>query len=148
MKALTFHDTGSNVTMVRNELAKKLGLAGTDVKNRLVRSGGDVMDWETKAYKVPLLNSDGRVVILTAMGVGRNLSLEIKPTSVEPALKVFSQIPDLKSIKRPSGMVDLHIGLNFMEVQPVEVARKEGLSLWKSKLRPGYLLGELIQKFG
>ena len=60
MVALAFHDSGSNVTMIRNELAKKLGLVGTDVKNKLVRTCGDAMDWETKSYKVPLLNSDGR----------------------------------------------------------------------------------------
>ena len=81
------------------------------------------------------------------MGV-EEISSEIKPAKVEPALKVFSQIQDLKSIRRPSGTVDMLIGLNFMEVQPVEVARKEGLSLWKSKLGPGHLLGEHIQKFG
>ena len=126
--------------MIRNELAKKLGLVGTDVNNKLVRTCGDAMDWETKSYKVPLLNSDGNVVILTAMGVDE-ISSEIKPAKVEPALKVFSQIQDLESIRRPSGTVDMLIGLNFMEVQPVEVARKEGLSLWKSKLGPGYLLG-------
>ena len=115
---------------------------GTDVKNKLVRSGGDTKDWETKSYKVPLLNSDGKLIILTAMGVDE-ISSEIMPAKVEPALKVFSQFPDLKlkSIRRPSGTVDLLIGLNFMEVHPVEVARKEGLSLWKSKLGPGYLLG-------
>ena len=37
--------------------------------------------------------------------------------------------------------MDLLIGLNNMEVQPEEVAREEGMSLWKSKLGPGYLLG-------
>merc|ERR1711888_552073 len=69
------------------------------------------------------------------------ISSEIKPAEVKPAMKVFPQIPDINSIRRPSGTVDLLIGLNFMEVQPEEVARKKGLSLWKSKLGPGYLLG-------
>merc|ERR1712121_39427 len=68
-------------------------------------------------------------------------SSEIKPTEVEAALEVFPQIESLSSIKRPSGSVDLLIGLNYIEVQPEEVERKQGLSLWKSKLGPGYLLG-------
>ena len=55
MPVLMFHDNGSNMTMIRNELAKKLGLAGCEVKQKLVRSGGDVMDWKTTAYKVLLL---------------------------------------------------------------------------------------------
>merc|ERR1711888_65243 len=93
MKALAFQDTGSNVTMIRNELAKKLSLVGTDVKNKLVRTCGDVIDWETKSYKVPLLNSEGNVIILTAMGV-EEISSEIKPAKVEPALKIFPQNPD------------------------------------------------------
>ena len=109
--------------MVRNELAEKLGLAGSDVKHKLVRSGGDAMDWETKSYKIPLLNSEGRKVVLTAMGVDE-ISSEIKEANVEPALKVFQEIPDLESIKRPSGRVDLLIGLNFQEVQPTKVAQE------------------------
>ena len=39
MPALAFHDNGSNVTMIRRELAEKLGLAGSKVKQKLVRSG-------------------------------------------------------------------------------------------------------------
>ena len=59
MVALTFYDNGSNVTMIRNELAEKLGLSVCEVKQKLVRAGGDVMDWDTKAYIVPLLTKDG-----------------------------------------------------------------------------------------
>ena len=66
MPALAFHDNGSNVTMIRNKLAEKLGLAGCEVKQKLVRSGGDIMDWKTTAYKVPILNSNGKVTVLTA----------------------------------------------------------------------------------
>ena len=71
------------------------------------------MDWETKAYKVPILNNDGKVVVLTAMGM-EEISSEIKPAEVKPALKVFPQIPDINSIRRPSGTVDLLNALNFM----------------------------------
>ena len=85
MPALVFHDNGSNVTMIRNELAKKLGLAGCEVKQKLVRSGGDTMDWKTTAYKVPILNSNGKTIVLTAMGMDV-ISSEIKPAEVKPAL--------------------------------------------------------------
>ena len=98
------------------------------------------MDWDTKAYNVPLITNDGKIVVLTAMGVDE-ISSDIKLANIEPALEVFPQIPDLESIKRPSGKVDLLVGLNFAEVQPWEVERKGGLSLWKSNLGPGYLLG-------
>ena len=69
------------------------------------------------------------------------ISSHIEPADVEPALNVFPQIPSLASIKRPSGKVDLLIGLNFLEVQPREVAREKGLSLWESSFGTGYLLG-------
>ena len=98
------------------------------------------MDWDTKAYKVPLIKKDGGKVILTAMGFPE-ISSEIEPADVEPALNVFPQIPSLESMKRPSGKVDLLIGLNFLEVQPKEVAREGGLSLWESSYGTGYLLG-------
>ena len=39
MPALAFHDNGSNVTMIRRELAEKLGLAGCKVRQKLVRLG-------------------------------------------------------------------------------------------------------------
>ena len=45
--ALAFYDKGSNVKMIRNELAEKLGLKSHNVKHKLVRSGGDVMVWDT-----------------------------------------------------------------------------------------------------
>ena len=69
------------------------------------------------------------------------ISSEIEPAEVEPAMKVFPQISNIESIKRPSGKVDLLIGLNFLEVQPKEVAREGGLSLWESNFGTGYLLG-------
>ena len=139
-KAFAFYNKGSNVTMIRNEMAEKLGLDGYDMKQKPVRSGGDMMDWDTKAYFVPLITNDEKKIVLMAMGVDE-ISLEIELANVEPALEVFPQIPDLQSIKRPSGKVDLLVGLNFLEVQSWEVERKGGLSLWKSKFGTGYLLG-------
>ena len=55
------------------------------------------------------------------MGV-EEISLEIEPTNVKLALKVFPEIPDLKIVCQPSGKVDLLIGLNYFEVQPRDVA--------------------------
>ena len=77
---------------------------------------------------------------MLAMGV-EEISSEIEPTNVRPALKVFPEIPDLQSVHRPSGKVDLLIGLNYLEVQPREVARVGGLSLWESRFGSGHLLG-------
>ena len=73
--------------------------------------------------------------------MGAEISSEIEPTNVKTALKVFPEIPDLKSVHRPSGKVDRLIGLNYLEVQPRQVARVGGLSLWESRFGSGYLLG-------
>ena len=77
--ALAFYDKGSNVRMIRNELAEKLGLKSRNVKQKLVHSGGDVIDWDTKAYYVHLITKEGEEVVLLAMGV-EEISLEIEPT--------------------------------------------------------------------
>ena len=126
--------------MIRNELAEKLGISGYDVKQKLVRSGGDVMDWDIKAYNVRLMTKDGEDVVLLAMGVDE-ISSMIEPATVKPALEVFPQISNLESVRWPNGKVDLLIGLNYLEVQPWEVAREGGLSLWESRFGSGYLLG-------
>merc|ERR1712239_7486 len=42
-EALVFYDIGSNVSMIRDEMANKLGLKGRPVKQKLVRSAG--MSW-------------------------------------------------------------------------------------------------------
>merc|ERR1712121_219654 len=139
-EALVFFDKGSNVSMIREELANKLGLKGLPVKQKLIRSGADVMDWDTKAYKVPLIKKDGSRVIITAMGFSE-ISSEIEPADVGAAMNVFPQIPSLASIKRPSGKFDLLVGLNCLEVQPKEVAREKNLTLWESDYGTGYLLG-------
>ena len=67
-EALVFFDKGSNVSMIRDEMANKLGLEGLPVKQKLIRSGADVMDWETKAYKVPLIKKNGSKMIITRWG--------------------------------------------------------------------------------
>merc|ERR1711872_1038689 len=108
-EALVFFDKGSNVSMIRDEMTNKLRLEGLPVKQKLVRSGAYVMDWNTKAYKVPLIRKDGSRRVITAMGVPE-ISSEIEPADVRAAMDVFPQIPSLASIKRPSGKVDLLIG--------------------------------------
>merc|ERR1712121_527160 len=140
MEALVFFDKGSNVSMIRDEMANKLGLEGLPVKQKLVRSGADVMDWDTKAYKVPLIKKDGSRMVITAMGFSE-ISSEIEPANVGVAMNVFPQIPSLASIERPSGKLDLVVGLNCLEVQPKEVAREKNLSLWESDYGTCYLLG-------
>merc|ERR1711951_158691 len=92
-EALVFYDKGSNVSMIRDEMANKLGLEGLPVKQKLV------MDWETKAYKVPLIKKDGGKVIITAMGFPE-ISSEIESADVGPAMNVFPQIPSISSIRR------------------------------------------------
>merc|ERR1711888_493815 len=139
-EALVFYDKGSNVSMIRDEMASKLGLKGRPVKQKLVRSGADVMDWDTKANNVPLIKKDGSKVIITAMGFP-DISSEIEPADVGAAMNVFPQIPSIASIKRPSGKVDLLVGINCLKVQPKEIAREKNLSLWESDYGTGYLLG-------
>ena len=126
--ALALYNKGSKLTMIRNELAEKLGLQSRDVKQKMVRSGRDVKAWDTKAYNVCLMTKDWEDVVLLAMGVDE-ISLEREPANVKPALKVFPQIPNLQSVRRLSGKVDLLIGLNYLKVQQREVAREGGLSL-------------------
>ena len=105
-----------------------LRLKSRNVKQKLVRSGGDMIDWDTKAYNVRLITKKGEEVVLLAMGV-EEISSEIEPTNVRLALNVFQEIPDLQSVHQPSGKVDLLIGLNYLKVQPREVAQVGGLSL-------------------
>ena len=95
--ALALYNKGSKLTMIRNELAEKLGLQSRDVKQKMVRSGRDVKAWDTKAYNVCLMTNDGEEAVLLALGVDE-ISSVIEPANIKPALRVFLQNANLESV--------------------------------------------------
>ena len=59
-RVMTFFDSGSNVNLVTEEFARRARLKGQPVLQSLVMTGGQVSDWSTKAYFVPLIDRWGK----------------------------------------------------------------------------------------
>ena len=57
----TFFDSGSNINMIRESFARKAGWKGQPVLQSLFTTGGQVKEWRTKAYHVPLVDRGGKV---------------------------------------------------------------------------------------
>ena len=137
-EATVLWDTGSTVSLVRNEFAEKAGLEGTDCQFQLTGVGGQMSDFKTKMYVVPLLNREGKKTVVNAFGI-QSITAELEPV----VTKKFAQIFGLKNnqLRRPAGEVDLLVGMNHAEFLPVMKQESRGLVLYSSKFGSGYLLG-------
>ena len=124
-----FFDPGSNTTMVRHSFAQRLGLIGRDYETSLVRTGGDIVRWKTKAYFLRFVNTNGDISVLIGLGVD-TISTALHPVDVTPALQLF------KEVASP----DVLVGFNHMEIFPQEMGRVGALALWESQFGTGFML--------
>ena len=53
-EATTLYNECGNGTMISNEFAAKMSPKGRPVKQKMVCTGGDLVDWATKAYLVKI----------------------------------------------------------------------------------------------
>jgi uncharacterized Zn ribbon protein len=65
-----FLDSGAQVSLIRNAVAKNLKLKGKDANVTITKVGGEEEEIQTKIYKVPLLSLDNNSVHhVTAIGI-------------------------------------------------------------------------------
>merc|ERR1711872_1164484 len=88
----TFFDTGSNVNLIRESFAKKAGLKGQPVLESLFTTGGQVTEWKTKAYYIPLVDRGGKVHKVMAYSIGIIMS----PTEDVELRLALKEFPELK----------------------------------------------------
>ena len=142
-QASTFYDAGSNVNLVRESFARKARWKGQPVLQSLFMTGGQVNEWRTKAYYVPLVDRHGKVHKVMACSIGI-ITSPTKDGDLRLALKVFPEIKNYCMIARPTGDVDLLLGIQDADLHPYLAKPskhcKGKLRLLTSRFGTGYLL--------
>ena len=129
-----FWDRGANFTVVRKAHAEALGLEGTDVCHDVVRTGGDGVEWNTKAYNVRIPGPDGDVKVLMAMGVDV-ISVPLRDVDLSHVADLFPEVDEIgDKLRRPVGNIDLMVGASHQELFPKEVERQGGIAIFQSSL--------------
>lgn len=111
-----FHDlsvffySGSNLTMITHGAARKLGLKGTDVCISLTKVGNVTEKIESKIYRVPLTDMEGKEWLVEAVGLD-HITSEVSKVDKKEMAEVLGV--DACQIERPSGRIDMLIGADY-----------------------------------
>merc|ERR1711867_82993 len=107
-------------------------------------TGGEGAEWNTKAYHISLIDRGGKRHKDLAYSIGTIMS-PVEVVDVRPALKEFPELKgDYSKIFRPTGDVDLLIGINNAHLHPYLANPgkhcRGKLRLLTSRFGTGYLL--------
>ena len=139
---LTFWDIGSNIHLVRKEYALSIGLKGTPIMLDLSTTGQKQELRESMVYWVPLLDRKGVIHNVMAYEMD-NITAPMEAEDVSVAEGLFPMVSK-GALKRPSGPVDLLMGLKMAGIFPYLANREEhvinNLRLMTSIFGTGFLL--------
>ena len=82
-------------------MAREPYLKPADINLLLVRSGADLVGWDTQAYHLSLVTKENQEIILLAMGVNK-ISSQVE-VYTKAALKTFPQVQEQELYRSPSG---------------------------------------------
>ena len=82
-QAIVFWDTGSNVNLVRQDLAWLAGWEGRPVVQQLQSTGRDAEDWRTTAYKATPVDNLGWDHSMLVFDIW-TITAALKPVDVDP----------------------------------------------------------------
>ena len=132
-KCSVMFDSGSQVTLVREEYAEQHALVKKDPVTLRLRGINDVTEHVTYKYEVTLQHVSGQVIAIAAIG--------------SPTLKIIRQIPDYQLIQQlfvelpkdmavnSDGDTDLLIGQDNNWLLPLELKREGNYTLYRSMIK-------------
>ena len=113
---LVFFDDGSTLGLVRKKFVEMLGIKGRECVQWVQPATKDWEEWRTVVYRVPLVDKLGQTHFIRAFEV-ESITSDIQRVSVDGVLHLFPSTT-YDEITRPSGPVDLLIGLNHASLHP------------------------------
>ena len=141
-QCLTFFDSGSNIHLVRKEFAAKLGLKGKPTVLDLSTTGQKKELMNSTVYWVPLLDRQDIVHHVMAYEL-EDITAPMVAEDVSAAEKLFPMVSK-GALKRPSGPVDLLVGMHMAGIFPYLANREQhlkgNLRLMTSIFGSGWLL--------
>ena len=118
-------------------------MKGRRVRQSIATAGRGAEEWDTRVYNIDLVDRLGNRRTVLAFKIN-TITGDQQPNEVDAALKILPAIPDYPSIMRPTGPVDLLLGIQYAGLHLL-VADKtkhiEGnLRLLTSEFGTGFLL--------
>ena len=132
------YDSGTNVNLIRHAYAKELGLSGSTVSQSLQVTGREPEQQQTVLYNIPLRRASGEIEHITAYGIP-DITADLTPVSIAPIIIFFSGIR-LKDIQRPTGKVDLLLGVHEARLFPKSLDSHDNILLQTSVFGSGLVL--------
>ena len=131
-KANILLDSGAQVSLIRNSIAKDLRLKGKDADVTITKVGGEEEEIRTKLYKVSLLSLENNSVHhITAIGIP---SISDNVASVDVG-KVSEKLGlEGRNLVRGNGPIDILIGINHAKMRTGETKEAENLVARRSPL--------------
>jgi hypothetical protein len=136
--ALVFWDTGSQVTLVTQKMARALGL--TAIPSSPLRLEGIGESHHPRAatrFKIPLVDTGGRMIAVTAYGVDVIMS-PLVGGDAAIMRETFPEVP-AGGLVSASGEVSLLMGQDNLSLFPVERRRVGNATLYMSRFGTGWI---------
>ncbi len=136
--ALVFWDTGSQVTLITQKMAHTLGLVVIPSSPlRLEGIGEGHRPGAATRFKVPLVDTGGRAVAVTAYGVDVIMS-PLVGGDIAPMREAFPKVP-AGGLVSASGEVSLLMGQDNLSLFPTERRRLGNAALYMSRCGTGWI---------
>jgi hypothetical protein len=130
--ALVFWDTGSQVTLISQKMALALGLVAIPSSPlRLEGIGEGHRPWAATRFKVPLVDTGGRVITVTAYGVDVIMS-PLTGGDVMLMRETFPEVP-AGGLVSAAGEVSLLMGQDNLSLFPAKRRRVGNAALYMSR---------------
>ena len=144
-KCLTLWDHGSTTSLISFEFAEKHNLVGTDCILELAGVGEKVNTLTTKLYFIPLVNIQGVVCGVHAFGIEK-ITSDALPVSLGNVAQDFGLADE--EIARPTGSVDLLLGMDQANLMPKKDSVIDNLALYSSCFGTGWIVGGVLKEEG
>ncbi len=136
--ALVFWDTGSQATLVTQKMARALGLAAIPSSPlRLEGIGEGHRPRAATRFKIPLVNTGGRTITVTAYRVDVIMS-PLLGGDATLMRETFPEVP-AGGLVSASGEVSLLMGQDNLSLFPVERRRLGNAALYMSRFGTGWI---------
>ena len=134
-KILIFWDNGSTISLVSKGYVMRNRLKGVRVPYELVTVGNIVQPQNTMMHEVPIIDRKGDVHIIKAYEINEICS-NIESTDMTGIVDLFTALK-IDEVTRPTGEVDLLIGINFAQLHPNAIKKRKTLCFMKASLGQG-----------
>ena len=123
-------DTAATISLITFSAAEKLKLKPKmEVNLTLEKTGGVVENIKSSLYEVPLHTQCGKREWLEVYGITK-ISTKINPMKWDNVLCLFDT--DVSRIKKPSGEVEMLIGMNYAAYHPQKVESKGQMVIYEN----------------